>query len=311
MSFASDTKVELGKLKIDDCCKMAELSALLQLTGEIALNSDGTHIRFYTMNNTIARRFISIVKDLYDLPINILVKEHSLTKNDLFEITVDNASKMVMDFELFSRDYSHHTKYAKNECCKKSYLRGAFLASGSVNDPKKSYHLEIKCRREETAIFIQMLMNSFRLNARISKRREELIVYCKEAQAISDFLYMIGANKSYFLMEDIRVNKDILNMVNRKTNCEIANEVKAINAANQQLKDINLLYKNKEKLDDKLIEVAELRKKNPTASLNELLDLYKLEYDKEITKSCLNHRFRKLHELATSPYSEVDEKKDE
>lgn len=301
MSFASDAKIELGKLKIDDCCKMAELSALLQLTGEITINSEGTHIKFNSMNNTTARAFISLIKDLYDLPCNIIVKEHHLTKNDVFEITVDNASKLISDFELFNRDYSHHMKYIKKECCKKAYLRGAFLASGSVNDPKKSYHLEIKCRKEETAIFIQMLMNSFRLNSRISKRREELIVYVKESQAIADFMYLIGASKTYFQFEDVRVSKDFNNMINRKNNCDLANTVKSVNAANEQLKDIDILYSAYDRIDEKLFEVCEIRRKNPTASLNELLDLYKEEYDKEITKSCLNHRFRKIHELASEP----------
>ena len=300
MSFASDVKVELGKLKINDCCKMAELSALLQLSGEMSINSEGAHVTFKTMNNTIARLFVSIIKEKYDLPINLLVSKQNLTKNDVFVIVVDKANDLISDFDLFNKDYAHYNKYVKNDCCKKSYIRGAFLATGLINDPKKSYHLEIKCRNEELAIFIQMLLNSNRLNARISKRREELIVYIKEAQAIADFLYIVGANKSYFDYEDIRVNKDISNLVNRKNNCEIANEVKAINAAKQQIEDIKIL-ENSEDIDSKLIEVMELRKKNPTATLVELLEIYKNEYGKEITKSCLNHRFRKIHELASDP----------
>jgi len=307
MSFASDVKIELGKLHIDECCKIAELSAFLQLSSEISFNNEGVHVSFKTMNNTIARTFISIIKDKYNLPINLLVKQQKLTKNDVYVIVIDNADIIVKDFDLFNKDYSHHMKYIKNECCKKSYIRGAFLSTGSINDPKKSYHLEIKCHNEENAIFVQMLLNSFGLNARISKRREELIVYIKEAQAIGDFLYIVGAQKSYFDYEDIRVNKDISNMVNRKNNCELANEMKAINAAKQQLEDIKIVEKM-DGIDSKLIEVMEIRKKNPTATLVELLDIYKNEYDKEITKSCLNHRFRKIHDLAIVP-SEDDWKK--
>ncbi len=307
MSFASDVKIELGKLHIDECCKIAELSAFLQLSSEISFNNEGVHVSFKTMNNTIARTFISIIKDKYNLPINLLVKQQKLTKNDVYVIVIDNADIIIKDFDLFNKDYSHHMKYIKNECCKKSYIRGAFLSTGSINDPKKSYHLEIKCHNEENAIFVQMLLNSFGLNARISKRREELIVYIKEAQAIGDFLYIVGAQKSYFDYEDIRVNKDISNMVNRKNNCELANEMKAINAAKQQLEDIKIVEKM-DGIDSKLIEVMEIRKKNPTATLVELLDIYKNEYDKEITKSCLNHRFRKIHDLAIIP-SEDDWKK--
>ncbi len=303
MSFASDVKIELGKLKIDECCKIAELSAFLQLSSEITFNNEGVHVSFKTMNNTIARTFISIIKDKYNLPINLLVKQQKLTKNDVYVIVIDNADVIVKDFDLFNKDYSHHMKYIKNDCCKKSYIRGAFLSTGSMNDPNKSYHLEIKCHNEENAIFVQMLLNSFGLNARISKRREELIVYIKEAQAIGDFLYIVGAQKSYFTYEDIRVNKDISNMVNRKNNCDLANEMKAINAAKQQLEDIKIVEKM-EGIDQKLIEVMEIRKKNPTATLVELLEIYKNEYDKEITKSCLNHRFRKIHDLAIVPFED-------
>ena len=304
MSFASDVKTELAKLKIDDCCKKASLSALLQLAGEVSINSSGCHVTLKTMNNTIARFFISLVKELYDLPVNIIMSKQNLTKSDVFNIVIDDAKQIITDFDLFNKDYAHYTKYNKDDCCKKSYIRSAFLANGSINDPKKSYHLEIKCRNEELAIYIQMLLNANRLNARISKRREELIVYIKEAQAIADFLYIVGANKAYFDYEDIRVNKDLSNLVNRKNNCEIANEVKAINAAKNQLEDIKKI-EGFEGIDPKLIEVMELRKKNPTATLLELLEAYKAEYDKEITKSCLNHRYRRIHELA----SDSDESK--
>lgn len=300
MSFASDVKTELAKLKLDDCCKKASLSALLQLAGEVSININGAHVTLKTMNNSIARLFISLVKELYDLPVNIIMSKQNLTKNDVFNIVIDNANDIIKDYELFNKDYSHYNKFTKNDCCKKAYIRCSFLANGSINDPKKSYHLEIKCRNEELAIYIQMLLNANRLNARISKRREELIVYIKEAQAIADFLYIVGANKAYFDYEDIRVNKDLSNLVNRKNNCEIANEVKAINAAKAQLEDIKII-ELLEGIDPKLIEVMELRKKNPTATLVELMEIYKNEYDKEITKSCLNHRFRRIHELASNP----------
>lgn len=300
MSFASDVKTELAKLKIDDCCKKASLGALLQLAGEVSINSEGCHVTFKTMNNTIARFFISLVKEFYNLPVNIIMTKQNLTKSDVFNITIDDAKQIITDYDLFNKDYTHYTKYNKDDCCKKAYIRSSFLANGSINDPNKSYHLEIKCRNEELAIYIQMLLNANRLNARISKRREELIVYIKEAQAIADFLYIVGANKAYFDYEDIRVNKDLSNLVNRKNNCEIANEVKAINAAKNQLEDIKKI-ESFDGIDSKLREVMEIRKKNPTATLLELLEIYKNEYGKEITKSCLNHRFRRIHELASDP----------
>jgi len=298
MSFASEMKNELTRTKRNECCKMAELSALLHSNSEILINSEGTHIVFQTMNNSIARCFISLVKELYQTSVNIMMRRHNLTKQDIFIVTAEKAKNIIEEQELINTDYQHLSKFIKNECCKKAYLRGAFLAMGSINNPHNSYHLEIKCRREENAILIQSLMSGFHLNAKITKRRKELIVYLKEVQGILDFVYIIGAPNTYFTIEGIRVNRDVTNMINRKVNCEIANEEKTVIAAKQQLDIIEIIEKKYSKIDEKLVEIIELRKNNPVASYRELLDIYEREYGKKLTKSGLNHRFRKLHEMA-------------
>lgn len=298
MSFASEMKTELARVKQSECCKKAQLSALLQSNSEIVINSEGAHIVFQTMNNAIARCFISLVKEIYGANVNIIMREHTLTKEEVFVVTVEKGIEIIEDQELLNQDYHHQSKYIVNDCCRNAYLRGAFLAMGSINNPHNSYHLEIKCKAEENAIFIQSLMDGFSLNAKIAKRRQELIVYLKEVQSILDFVYIIGASNTYFAIEGIRVNRDVSNMINRKVNCEIANEEKTVVAANQQLKEIEVVEEKYPKIEEKIKEIIDLRKKNPVASYRELLDIYEQEYGKKLTKSGLNHRFRKIHEMA-------------
>ena len=180
-----------------------------------------------------------------------------------------------------------------------SYLRGAFLVSGSVNDPKKAeYHLEIYSENSDTILKIQRLMNFIDMDAKITKRRKGYIVYLKDVNKIEDFLRYIGASQTVFEFEDIRIKRDFNNSINRILNCEIANEKKTIVAANSQLEDIELIEKYHIRLNDKLLQVIHLRKTYPDASLMELIDEYEVLYGETITKSGLNHRFKKIKDLA-------------
>ena len=183
---------------------------------------------------------------------------------------------------------------------KKSYLRGAFLARGSVNDPAKSaYHLEIATRSNDEAIYIQHLMNTFDLNAKMSKRRNDLIIYVKEVSKIADFLRIIGISQMVFKFEEIQVQREFKNDLNRKVNSEIANEIKTMSAAKAQLLNIQYLEYNYplEKMDPKILLIMKVRKENPEASFKELIDILNNDYDEKITKSGLNHRFRKIKEM--------------
>ena len=183
---------------------------------------------------------------------------------------------------------------------KRAYLRGAFLAKGSINDPKTSrYHLEFSIDTIEEAEFIQELLNDFNLNSKILNRDKGYMVYMKEAEKISDFLRIIKASQAVLYFEDIRIYRDNRNRTNRLNNCEQANTDKMIETATRQLEEIEFLKENLgfDLLDEKTQEAATYRCKYPEASLQELSEIISLETGKPITKSGLNHRFRKIKEL--------------
>ena len=183
----------------------------------------------------------------------------------------------------------------------RAYLRGAFLSKGSINDPKTSrYHLEFLIEEKEEAHVISDLLNLFELNSKIISRDKGYMVYVKEAEKIGDFLRIISANQAVLYYEDIRIYRDHKNMTNRLNNMEQANIEKTINTAVSQINDINLLMKvyGDDLLEDKIKEVCKYRIKYPESSLQELSEIMSNELGKNITKSGLNHRFRKIREMA-------------
>ena len=183
----------------------------------------------------------------------------------------------------------------------RAYLRGVFLCQGSINDPKTSYHMELLIDKPEEGVFVQRLLNIFELNAKILTRNNGYMIYIKEADKISDYLKILRANKAVLYFEDIRIYHEEKNKANRLNNCEQANIDKVIQTANDQLNYIKIIEENmgKELLDEKTREALEYRKKYPETSLKELSEIISIETGKPITKSGLNHRFRKIKELAT------------
>lgn len=300
MSFAREVKDEIAQNKNDDCCKQAELSAFLQLNTDIIINKEGTHLEFKTINPAVARRLISLIKEYYKTEIELMYKKQQLTNNKLYIVEIVEARKIIEDFSMLKQAAIKRNTYISKICCKQAYLRGAFMVMGSINDPVNSYHLEIKCKTEFDAIYVQRVINHFSLNAKISKRRKELIVYVKEASKILDFLNIVGSKNMFFKYHNIMTNREFNNSVNRAVNCEIANEEKAVRAAQKQLEDIKIIEKilPEKEISEKMKQIISLRKKNPFSSFNELRILFFKEYDYTITKSGLNHRFRKIHETA-------------
>ena len=184
-----------------------------------------------------------------------------------------------------------------------AYLRGAFLVRGSVNDPNsKSSHLEISYSSDTEILYVQKLMNTFELNARIAKRKNNFIAYIKSKDVIGEFLYLIGASKSMEYYQDIVITKEIKATAKRTINLDVANQSKTNKAAKEQLEAMKYLEYNYplEKLDNKLLMVMKVRMDNPEASLNEMLDVIHEEFDPNLTKSGLNHRLKRLIELANS-----------
>ena len=184
----------------------------------------------------------------------------------------------------------------KNSCCKRAYLRGAFLCVGSMSDPQKSYHIEFVCENELHANQIRDMIGSFELEAKIIKRKKYHVVYLKEGAGIVDLLNIMGAHVSLMDLENLRIEKEMRNSINRQVNCEAANIAKTVNAANKQLEDIRLLkaHYGFSNLPENLREMAMVRLSHPESSLQELGGYL----NPPVGKSGVNHRLRKLSELA-------------
>ncbi|HKL47175.1 MAG TPA: DNA-binding protein WhiA, partial [Candidatus Izemoplasmatales bacterium] len=248
---------------------------------------------------------VYLYRKLYDYEYALVQKKiHQFKSKEQFIIKINESVDILMsDLSLLD----HHATFfqevdpalIEKECCKKAYLRGAFLASGSINSPTtSSYHAEIQSYSESHAHIIEDTANCFHLNAKVSKNKRGYITYLKEAEKIADFLKVMGANNALFLFEDTRIKRDFKNSINRVINCDIANEKKAMDAANEQLKNIQYVEKyGEKKLSKSMREAIFLRKKYPESSLLELSYASLEHFEKQISKSALNHRFRAIRDL--------------
>ncbi|MBU5593991.1 DNA-binding protein WhiA [Amphibacillus sp. MSJ-3] len=304
MSFASEIKKELTQIENSDCCKEAELAALIRMNGVISIAGSSYVLDIQTENAAIARRIYTLIKSLYPYPIKLLVrKKMQLKKNNVYIARIEEGAKDILQSLdilgepfIFIRTISK--KYLEKDCCKRAYLRGAFLAGGSVNNPEtSSYHLEIFNSYQEHNDSLCELMNTFGLRARILERRNGYITYIKEAEKITEFLNYTGAHQALFKFEDVRIMRDMRNSVNRIVNCETANLNKTIGAAFRQVENIKLIDKvvGLETLPDKLQEIAKLRIEHQDASLKELGELVT---GGTISKSGINHRLKKIDKIA-------------
>lgn len=313
MSFASDTKSELLTIKADKCCKLAELSALLRLHGEINISSTGLRIEFRTTNMQIARRVIKNVKDSYHIEVEVISKKQmKLKKNDIYIIVIrDKANEIINELGLMNHiETLQDEPLIVKDCCKRAYLRGAFLATGSINSPtSSSYHMEIASNDESYAYALSDLLNFYNLRSKVVKRKKGYITYIKESEKISDFIRVVGAINALFTFEDERIKRDFVNSITRVMNMEIANQNKTLDAATKQLRSISVLENMIEasKLPKSMAEAITLRKENPESSLNELSDISEYIFKKRISKSALNHRFRNINSLAEQILEDLNE----
>lgn len=296
-------KEELCQIKSSKREELAELAALIQLGGELIISEGKPTIWFRSIHPIVARRFLSLAKNLYDIKESMLLKSDTPFKNKKqIEIGIDeNVQTIMSEHDLFTSNLGQLEIITQGVESKRAYLRGAFLRNGSVNHPKTAnYHLEISSDSSTQIVFIHQLMIYFDLNAKISKRRSGFIAYIKGAEHIVDFLRIIGLNQLVFEYEDYRIKRDFNNSINRVVNIEIANEKRVIKAANKQLEDILLVEQSiyYEELDEKIIRVMILRKENPDASLAELALEYEDIYNEKISKSGINHRLLKIKTLA-------------
>jgi len=303
MSFARTVKEELVTVPIELEEQLAEFSAFLNLNTDFHIESKHKMLDFKTNNPTVARRFLQLVRTLYQAETSpITQKQNKLKQRQTVIIRIQSkVEDIINEHGLFDNPIENQELTTQSPEAKRAYLRAAFLSGGSVNHPKTAeYHLEIFSKDSDQIVFIQQLMNHFDLNAKITNRRHGFIVYLKDAEHISNFLQVAGAQNSLFQFEDIRIKRDFNNSINRVMNCEIANEKKIFIAANEQLKDIDTIEKfiPEHHIDEKVKMVMNLRKEYPESSLLDLTNTYEELYGETISKSGLNHRFHKIKQLA-------------
>ncbi len=303
MSYASQVKKELTGLKVHKDNAKAELMALIRMNGSIGIANQQMVLSVQTESPAIARRIYSLLKDFFQVESDIVVRRKmKLKKNNTYVVRLRYHVQSLLT-ELGILDGFHIMERVPMELLKddlmiQSYLRGAFLAGGSVNNPETSrYHLEIYSLYEEHNEMIAEMINHFQLNARTTSRRSGYIVYLKEAEKIADFLQLIGATNSMLEFENIRIVRDMRNSVNRLVNCENANMDKVVNAANRQVENIQFIDRHVglNNIPEKLREIALTRLSHPEVSLKELGELVP---GGPISKSGVNHRLRKLNAYA-------------
>ena len=305
MSFSSKVKEELSK----DCnsprhCCIAETAAIISMCGKVIFDEkDRVRIEIHTENVTVARKYFTLLKKTYNINTDISIRHSSsLNKNRSYVLSVNDdetARKILMTcrlmkpFGVIEEDFSiSDSLIIQRECCKRAFIRGAFLAAGSVSDPVKTYHFEIVCLSEAKAKQLQMIMETFNINARVIKRRKYFVVYVKDSSQVVDLLNIMGAYNALMDMENVRIVKDMRNNVNRKVNCETANIHKTVSAAVKQIEDIRFIQMSSafDELPESLQEMAELRIRYPEATLAELGQLL----DTPVGKSGVNHRLKKI-----------------
>ncbi len=301
MSFTSNIKNEISSIEYGDSEKMAELSAIMNIGAKIYKD----RFEIYTENISVARRIYKLIKETYHVDIDMDTSGvNTLRKNKLVLLIVKDKFNFILnDLGILNnndRIYIPPSYLIDEEKDIQAYLRGVFMICGSINDPKTSrYHLEFVISNEETANEVNKLLNDMYFKSKVIKRDKNYMVYIKEAERISDFIKMINATQSLFYYEDIRIYRDHKNMTNRLNNCEQANVDKSLASSSEQLELINRLKETHDfdLLDDRIKTICIYKEKYPESSMAELAEIISAETEKPITKSCINHRFRKIKEM--------------
>lgn len=308
MSFSTETKNELARVMSESlCCKKAELSGIAKLAGSIQIvGYKKMNLKISTELNSVARKVFKILKSDFNINTNIVVnKNQVLKRNNSYVLTVksDMGSEALMKtlglldkYEDFLPCHIVPSWVYEDEECKKAFIRGAFLGGGSISDPEKNYHMEFVASNEEFAESLMNLINSLGFNSKIVCRKNSYVVYLKESEQISDLLSLIGGFQALLSLQNTKILKQMRNDVNRIVNCETANLSKTVNAAVRQVENIRLIEEKMgiKKLPQSLQQIALLRVENEDLTLKELGELI----NPPISKSGVNHRLKKLEEIA-------------
>lgn len=304
-SYSAEVRNELARIMGEqECCNVAELASLIRMGGTMLIGGNSNlGINFTTENAAVARKALSLIKSGFHLKTEVVVtRGRRLKKNNSYLIKVV-PSPVVTDLLTVlgimrgdNLNVSSDTSILRKACCRRAYLRGAFLGGGSVNKPEGDYHLELVTGNLDFAKTLVRLLKYFSLPVGMTERKNDYIVYLKDGDAIIDFLRLIGAHNALLTFENVRVVKGMRNQVNRLVNCETANLQKTVNAAVRQVNCIQLIDRHKglNSLPPTLREVAELRLAYPEATLQELVDVM----EGKVGKSGINHRLRKIEQIA-------------
>lgn len=300
MSFTSNIKNEISSIEYGESEKMAELSAILNIGVKIYEDK----FEIYTENISVARRIYLLIKEIYHVEIDMDTGYNSLRGNKLVLLSVHDKIDLILSDLCIQKNneriYVPGNYLVDEEHDKQAYLRGVFMICGSINDPKTSrYHLEFVISNEDTANYVNNLLNEFYFNSKVIKRDKNYMVYIKESEKISDFIKLLNARTSLFYYEDIRIYRDHKNMTNRLNNCEQANVDKMIQASSEQLELIRKLRETRDfdLLEQGIKDICIYKEKYPESSMAELAEIISTETERPITKSGINHRFRKIKEM--------------
>ena len=311
MSFSLAVKNELCRLENNDhCCLTSELAAAVRINGAAIVSGSGdVNLRITTENAAFARRVYTQIKKSCGIFPEVIIRKSKRLKKHVSYILVITSNmgsrnlleKLGTGIEESETEASTELVFKNKNvlrkiCCRKAFLRGAFLSGGSVSDPEKTYHLEITSHSSKMARDLSKVLETFKLNARIIRRKGSYVTYLKEGENIVDFLNIIGAHSALMELENVRILKGMRNSVNRIVNCETANLEKTVNASLRQVENIKYLQDKTgfTGLPDSLREMAELRLEYSEASLQELGQML----NPVLGKSGVNHRLRKLDKIA-------------
>jgi DNA-binding protein WhiA len=318
MSFSKEVKDELSRqISPARHCQIAELAAMISLCGRVIITEGDRYIlKIHTENVTVAREYFTLIQKTFNINTEISIKRNTyLKKSKVYSLIIMDhevvikilqATKLIDENKEIKENLSvANNLIIQNTCCKRAFIRGAFLVAGSMSDPEKTYHLEIVALDYSKARQLQEIINFFNIDAKIVKRKKYFVVYVKEGSQIVDLLNVMEAYVALMNLENVRILKEMRNSINRQVNCEAANINKTVMAATKQIDDI-IYIKNQigfSELPEGLEEIAVLRIEYPEASLKELGALL----SQPIGKSGVNHRLRKLSILADNLREQKEE----
>lgn len=305
MSFSSEIKDEVAKIKVEDYkIILSELAGITPMCGILNFKNNKISMEYITENAPVARRIFTFLRRSFGFDVEVKNVRSTQLKKNVFIIYIsqDESCRLLLDelkyikgASVFMINYAP-TDLIKTSNEKKAYIRGAFMGSGSITDPKKGYHLEFVSENESNAYFLRDTINEFGLKSKVIMRKEKYIIYIKDSEQISDFLSLIGAYNSVLNYENVRVIKEMRNNVNRIVNCETANLNKTVKSSYDQVEDIKLIEREIgiENLDEDLKSIAKIRLENRSMSLNDIAN----SLEPKLSKSTVNYRFKKLRRIA-------------